>query len=239
VVLRQAVPQEFEGIFRTIDDFEQLQIFGRHRARIDEGLEVDDLVPVFASVDDHENLLREFVGLGERQDFEELVHGAEAAGEDDESFGQIGEPELTHKKIVELEVQRRRDVLVRVLLEGKLDVESDALASSFVRAKVGCFHDAGASAGRDDETVAARGNLNGPLGQHVSQFAGVFVVAGHIDAGLCALDVLLELGSRVLGLVLTDRGEVFGGSLLAVKARRAEKDDGVLICSRRKRAKGS
>jgi len=45
-----------------------------------------------------------------------------------------------------------------------------------VGAAVGCFHDAGAAAGGDDEAMAAGGRKSaGPGGDHVSQAAGVFV----------------------------------------------------------------
>ena len=80
-----------------------------------------------------------------------------------------------------------------ILLEGQLDIQADGLASGFVGAEVGGFHDAGASAGGDDETVAAGGNLGRPLGQHVRELARVFVVAGHVDAGLGALQILLQV----------------------------------------------
>ena len=69
----------------------------------------------------------------------------------------------------------------------KLNIQSDALASRFVGAEVGGFHDPRASAGGDHETVAAGGNLRRPLGQHVRELAGVLVVTRHVDSGLGAL----------------------------------------------------
>src|SRR4029077_10127726 len=151
---------------------EQVQILGRDRAGVDEGLEVNDAVPVFAAVDDDENFLGQLVGLGQGEDFEEFVDGAEAAGENHQSFGEIGEPELAHEEIVKLEVERGRDVGIGILLEWEIDVEADGFASGFVGAEVGGFHDAGASAGGDDEAATAGGNLNRPLGEKVSQAAG-------------------------------------------------------------------
>ena len=76
------------------------------------------LVPVLAAVDDDQNFLGQLVGLGEGEDFEEFVHGAETAGEDDESLGEIGEPEFAHEEVVELEIQRRGDVLVGICSKG-------------------------------------------------------------------------------------------------------------------------
>ena len=91
----------------------------------------------------------------EGEDFEHLVERAEAAGKDHQRLGQIGEPILAHEEVVELEVERGRDVGVRRLLEGQLDVESDGLAAGLVGAAVGGLHDAGAAAGGDDEAALA------------------------------------------------------------------------------------
>ena len=44
------------------------------------------LVPVFAAIDDDQDFLGQFFGLREGQDFEEFVHGAEAARENDQCF---------------------------------------------------------------------------------------------------------------------------------------------------------
>src|ERR1035438_9305915 len=133
-------------------------------------------MPVFAAVDDDEDFLGKFVGLREGENFEEFVDGAEAAGKNHQRFGEIGEPELAHEEIVELEVERGRDVLVGILLEGQIDVEADGFASGLVGTEVGGFHDAGTTAGGDDEAVAAGGNLNGPLGKKKSQASRVLVV---------------------------------------------------------------
>src|SRR5579872_845342 len=105
---------------------------------------------------------------------------------------------------MELEVERRSNELVRVLLERKLNIESDALAACFKSAAVGGLHDAGPSAGGHDKAVTAGGDGDRPLGQHVSEFARVFVVAGHVDVGLSALQVLFELSwrNRRVGIVV-------------------------------------
>ena len=49
--------------------------------------------------------LASFCVCDQREDFEQLVHGAEAAGEDHQRLRQIREPELAHEEVVELEVQ--------------------------------------------------------------------------------------------------------------------------------------
>ena len=193
VVFGEAVAEESEGVLGSVDELEQAEVFGSDGASIDEGLEVHDAMPVFTAVDDDENFLGELVGLREGEDFEEFVDGAEAAGENHQSFGEIGEPEFAHEEIVEFEVERGRDVGVGILLEGQIDVETDALASGFVGAKVGGFHDAGAAAGSDDETVAAGGDLDRPFGKKISEAARILVVAGHVDGGAGALEIILML----------------------------------------------
>ena len=163
VIFGEAVAEESEGVFWSVDELEQAEVFGSNGAGIDEGLEVHDAVPVFTAINDDENFLGKFVSLREGEDFEEFVDGAEAAGKNHQRFGEIGEPEFAHEKIVEFEIERRGDIGVGILLEGQIDVEADAFASGFVGAEVGGFHDAGTAAGSDDETVAAGGNLDGPF----------------------------------------------------------------------------
>ena len=80
-------------------------------------LEVDDLRPVFLAVDHNTYVLGELLGLGEGEELEHLVEGAEAAGEDNQGLSKVGEPELTHEEVVELEVQFGGDVGVGHLLE--------------------------------------------------------------------------------------------------------------------------
>src|ERR1700723_4220168 len=80
MVFREAVAEESKSVFGGIHKLEQVKVLGSNRAGIDEGLEVHDAMPVFAAIDDNENLLGEFIGLGQREDFEEFVDCAEAAG---------------------------------------------------------------------------------------------------------------------------------------------------------------
>src|SRR5579872_3306819 len=131
MVFRQAVAEECKRFFRIVDNLEKFQILRRYRPGIDKGLEVDDLVPVLAAINDDQDFLGQLVRLGERQDFKKFVHRAEAAGEDYESLREIREPELAHEEIVKLEIQRRRDELVGMLLERQLDVQPDAFAARF------------------------------------------------------------------------------------------------------------
>jgi hypothetical protein len=60
------------------------------------------------------------------------------------------------------------------------------------------------------------------------QFARVFIVAGHIHAGLRALHVLLQLRGGSPGSVFFDGRQIRRCGFASVKARGAEEDDGVL-----------
>src|ERR1700691_2085298 len=71
---------------------------------------VYNLVPIFPSVDKNQVMRRELIGLHECEHFPEFVHGAEAAGKNNQSFGHLREPELAHKKIVKKEIQLGRDI---------------------------------------------------------------------------------------------------------------------------------
>src|SRR6202158_5618837 len=178
VVFRQSIAQELEGVFWAVYDLELVDVFRGNGAGIDEGLKVDDAVPVFAAVDDHQNFLGQFIGLRERKNFEEFVHGSESAGENDEGLGKISEPEFAHEEIVELKVQSGSDVSVGALFEGQLDVQTNGLSPGFVSAEVGGLHDARTSAGSHHEAAAAGGTLNPPLGQHVGEAAAIFIIRG-------------------------------------------------------------
>src|SRR5271166_5028105 len=134
MVFGEALTQKVKCVFRGVDELEQIQILRGDGTSVDEGLEVHDAMPVFTAVDDDENFLGKLVGLREGKDFEKFVDGAEAAGKNHQSFGEISEPELAHEEIVEFEIQRGRDVLIGILLEGQIDVEADAFASGLVGA---------------------------------------------------------------------------------------------------------
>ena len=129
---------------------------------------------------------------------------------------------------MELEVERRRDVGIRILLKGQIDVEADGLSARFVGAEVGRFHDAGAAAGGDDKAMALGGDLRRPFGEHVGEPAGVFVVASHIDGGLGALHAVACCAADSLRAVAAHFGQAVVGVVAAVDARRAKEDDRVL-----------
>src|SRR5262249_42833373 len=125
MVRDQMVAKEFERLDGRIEVVEELEVFLGDRAPLRHGLKLQDLIPVLSSVEDDADLLRQLVGLGERENLEQLVERAEAAGKNDERLRQVCEPELSHEEVVELEAQPVRDVRVGALLERQTDVEAD------------------------------------------------------------------------------------------------------------------
>ena len=97
----------------------------------------------------------------------------------------MGEPQLAHKKVVELEAQVMRDVKVRPLLVGQADVEPHGPAARFGRAPVGGLHDARATARADDVAVQVqvRRKPLGPFGNEPRELAGFLVVAAERPVG--------------------------------------------------------
>ena len=77
---------------------EQIEVFGRDHARIDHGFEIDDLLPVLAAVDDDDNLLGQFLGLGEGEDFKKFVERAESAGKITSALARYANQNLRMKK---------------------------------------------------------------------------------------------------------------------------------------------
>ena len=102
-MLHQVPLQLLERLVDRIHAAEQLQILLVDRAPLGQRLELEDLVPVLAAVEDDEQLLRELARLREREDLEHLVDRAEAAGKDHQRLGEVGEPELPHEEVVEVE----------------------------------------------------------------------------------------------------------------------------------------
>src|ERR1700689_2972398 len=96
---------------------------------------------------------RKLTGLHECEHFPEFVHGAEAAGKNNQSFGHLREPELAHKKIVKKEIQLGRDIAIGFLLVRKLDAEADGRTAGFGCAAIGCLHDSRTASGTDEETA--------------------------------------------------------------------------------------
>ena len=107
------------------------------------------------------------------QHFEQLVHGAEAAGKHRERVGAHRQVHLAHREVVEAKIQFRRDVRIRHLLVRQRDVEADGRRAGVVRAAIGRFHDTGAAAGGDDVVAPAmlRGERAAAPGRNLREFA--------------------------------------------------------------------
>ena len=129
---------------------------------------------------------------------------------------------------MELEVERRRDVGVRILFEGEVNVESDSFSAGFMGAEIGRFHDAGAAAGGDNEAVTLGGDLEGPFGEHVGEAARILIVASHVDGGLGAFDFRGALGGGSGVVVRLKAGQKIRGILATLDAGGTEEDDRVL-----------
>src|SRR5215467_5739928 len=113
---------------------------------------MDEAVPVFAPVDNNQNLLRQLLCLGQREDFEKLVERAKAARKNHQRLRKICKPELPHEEVMELQIQRRGDVRVGILLERQTDVQTYCLRARLARSAISGFHDSGSAAGGHHKT---------------------------------------------------------------------------------------
>ena len=123
--------QVAEGFLWRVCPLIQVEVFGRDCAGVNERLEVDDAVPVFAPVDDDRHLLRKLFHLRQCQNLKSFVQRAESAGKDHQRLREIREPVLAHEEVVKLEVQGGRDPAVGELFERQLDVKPDGFAAGF------------------------------------------------------------------------------------------------------------
>src|SRR5262249_60093153 len=73
-----------ERFGRRVDEVEQAEVLLRDHPVADERREVHDLAPAARPVEQGHDRPLELAGLAERQDLEQLVERAEAAGEDDD-----------------------------------------------------------------------------------------------------------------------------------------------------------
>src|SRR5262249_18268264 len=159
---------------------ENLKVFRTDGSPADEGIEINDLVPVFRTEQHDGHDLPRLGGLNQCQHFKKFVDGAETTGEDDESFRQINKPELTHEEIMEVEDQFRGDIPVHTLFVRQLDIETKASAACEKRAATGRFHHSSRSSGTDDEVMMTGERLR-PFRQSPREFDGVSVVSCELD----------------------------------------------------------
>ena len=100
-----------------------------------------------ARVEEDDREVQHLARLDQRQRLEQLVGGAESAGEDDEALRRLHEHRLARVEVPE--GQQDVEVRVRSLLVRQLDVEADREAAALAAAAVRRLHHAGAAA-RDD-----------------------------------------------------------------------------------------
>lgn len=142
-----------DGLVDVVGDEEAAEVFGGDGGvAFEEGVahEVDEWEPEGAAHED-DGVFGDFLGLDEGHGLEELVHGAESAGEADEADGVLDEHDFAAEEIAEFEGAGL--VAIGELFEGKGDVEADAGAAGFEGALVGGLHDSGSAAGDDGEAA--------------------------------------------------------------------------------------
>ena len=101
--------------------------------------------------DQHDREVHDRPGLDQRQRLEQLVEGAEAAGEDHEAHRRLHEHRLARVEVLEAEPEV--DVRVHPLLVRQLDVEADGEPAALLAAAVPGLHHARAAAGDDREAL--------------------------------------------------------------------------------------
>jgi len=151
--------QQVTHLGRVVGERDQGHIVGRDVPLGEHALAhpVDEAAPV-TRAHEHDRELCDLPGLDQRQRLPELVHGPEAAREDDEPAGVADEHDLAREEVVELE----RDVAVGIaaLLERQLVVEPHRQGAGVLSAAVGRFHQAGPAA-RDDRHAALPDHAGG------------------------------------------------------------------------------
>ncbi len=112
-----------------------------------------------------------------------FVHGAESAGENDQGFCHLREPQLAHEEIVETKIQLLGNVRVGTLLVRKLDAEPHGRSARFGCAAVGRLHDTGAASRANHESFWVVAESERPLRDAAREFPRFLVVARHIHHG--------------------------------------------------------
>src|SRR5262249_48000896 len=151
----KALLQYVERGLWVVRILEQIQILWGDHVMLHQRVEVDDLFPILRTVEHGRHLFRQLLGLRQGEDLHHLVERAEAARKDHQRFRQIGEPELAHEKVVELEAQLRRDIWVGELFERQTYVQSDGFTAGIGCAAIGGFHNSRTAAGTDNEPARA------------------------------------------------------------------------------------
>src|ERR1700735_4336206 len=150
-----------------VDKGEQFEVFAADRTVPHQRVEVDDLVPVLRSVEQHGDRAIQFLRLLQSKYLHHFVERAEPAGKHDQRPREMREPQLPHKKIMKLERQLARQP----------DVHPYGPAAGVGGAAIGRFHDSGAAARADHVAVTARSNALRPRRDQSRELARLIVIA--------------------------------------------------------------
>src|SRR3984893_16638829 len=218
-VCGEAFCDDFVGLVYRVCAMEEVEVARADRAIFHQRVEIDHLVPVFGAEQHDRHALARFVRLYERQDLEQFVERAVAAGEQHDRLGQVDKPELAHEEIMEVEAEFPADKWVVKFVvrdrDGQPDIEPLRLAS----AAAGRLHNAGTAAGADDEAPLLAVELLRPRCQAPGQLSRALVIDREPERHFRRLDAL-PLPLRL--------GQLRPRRLLRAQPRRSHEDDGVL-----------
>lgn len=113
--LKSAVDELLPSLLGIIRKADEVKVRATDHACVRERFEIDDPCPE-RLVEEHDRNGHGFLRLGQGQHLEQLIHGAESTGEDDERAGAHRKVHLAHGEIVEAEAEIRRDVGIGPLL---------------------------------------------------------------------------------------------------------------------------
>jgi hypothetical protein len=132
----------------------QIQLLRVNSALFQQGVEVDDVLPVFSSgqVDRHR---LDLFCLYQRQRPDHVIEHTKPARECHQSSGTCEKMHFTDSVIKKLEAEFRCDISIRLLLPGQDDIKSSAPAACLEGAAIGSLHEAGSATGYHDEFASA------------------------------------------------------------------------------------
>ena len=121
MISRQAILQNFERFFGSVDHLKQFAILWRNGALVDQEVEIHYLFPVRRAVDHNRHLLSQLPRLCQRQQFEHLVDRAKSAGKNHEGLAHVRKPVLPHEEVVKFEIESRSYVAIWHLFETAIE----------------------------------------------------------------------------------------------------------------------
>ena len=145
------------GFLRAVGIAKQIKVSGVDHAVLRQRFKIDHAFPVRA-VKQHDWHPRRLAGLSQRQNLEQFVERAKAAGKHHKRFGAHRQMHFAHREIMEAERQLRRRPRIGKLFVRQRDVEADARRPGVARAAIGRLHRA-RSAPRGDDVIARRARM--------------------------------------------------------------------------------